>query len=84
VALSFTPPKTQLWLAHQIEDLNMRTPLTLYALILSALLAVGCERDGPVENAGEEVDDAISDTGNAIEDACEDVKDAVDAEDRDC
>ncbi|MBC6904325.1 hypothetical protein DWB84_02425 [Saccharophagus sp. K07] len=32
---------------------------------------VGCDRDGPMEKAGEKVDRAAENTGDAIEDACE-------------
>lgn len=45
------------------------------AVLLSALLAsislgiVGCERDGPIEDAGEEIGDVIDDAGDEIEDA---------------
>lgn len=61
----------------------MKTPLTLAAFLLSAFLVVGCD-DGPMEDAGESIDDAASDFGNAVEDACEDVKEGVGAEDKDC
>jgi hypothetical protein len=41
------------------------------ALFVSALLMAlpGCERQGPMEEAGEEMDDAIEDAGDALEDA---------------
>jgi hypothetical protein len=39
-------------------------------LIASASLGVaGCEPDGPIEDASEEVGDAIEDAGDEIEDA---------------
>lgn len=62
----------------------MKTTYTLAALFLSAFLAIGCDNDGPMEDAGESIDDAASDVGNAVEDACEDIKDSADAEDQDC
>lgn len=62
----------------------MKTTYTLAALFLSAFLAMGCEDDGAMEEAGESVDEAASDFGNAVEDACEDIKDGADAEDQDC
>ncbi|NNE60458.1 MAG: hypothetical protein HKN35_06175 [Woeseia sp.] len=69
----------------------MRTTLKLSSLLLTGLLLVACEQDGPAERAGEAIDDAADeigdagdDFGDAIEDACEEVKDGVDAEDQDC
>jgi hypothetical protein len=62
----------------------MRNSLTLCALSVSSFLAAGCEQDGPLEDAGEKMDDAVTDFGNAVEDACEDVKDSVDAKNKNC
>lgn len=41
------------------------------ALLLSALTVTlsACEEDGPLEDAGEEIDDSIEDAGDAIEDS---------------
>ncbi len=42
------------------------------AALLAGILLValpGCEEQGPLEEAGEEVDEAVEDTGEAIEDA---------------
>ena len=41
------------------------------ALLLGALIIplAACDRDGPLENAGEEVEDAVEDAGDAVEDA---------------
>lgn len=41
------------------------------------LLLPGCEEKGPVEKAGEKVDDAVEKTGEVIEDAGDAVKDAT-------
>jgi hypothetical protein len=56
-----------------------------FAALLLALLLWGCDRGGPLERAGEEIDEAIEDaraggetTGNQIDDAIDDVEDAVD------
>lgn len=49
----------------------MKIRATLAApLLLSAFLIAlaGCDDDGPLENAGEEVDEAVENTGDAIED----------------
>lgn len=69
----------------------MRKPLTFASIIFSAFLVAACESDGPMEDAGEAIDDAAdsisdagNDLGNAVEDACEDAKDSVNAEDSDC
>ena len=62
----------------------MRLSFTIFVLILTALISVACERQGPAERAGEKIDDAATDIGNAVEDACEDVKDAANADDTDC
>ncbi len=59
--------------------------MKLIALALASALALAaCEEQGPMEEAGEKIDEAAEDAGNAIEDACEDVKDAAGAEDKDC
>jgi hypothetical protein len=62
----------------------MQKSLTIATLFLTALLAAGCEQEGPAERAGEKLDDAATDVGNAIEDACEDVKEGAGADDKDC
>jgi len=62
----------------------MKTSLTLAALLLTGILAAGCDNDGPMENAGEAIDEAATDIGNAAEDACEDVKEGAGAEDTNC
>lgn len=40
-------------------------------VLASALMIMltGCDRDGPLEDAGEQMDDTIEDTGDAVEDA---------------
>lgn len=61
-----------------------KTSKTIAAALLASALLVplsACDRDGPLENAGEEIDDAIEDTGDAIKDATdgdETVKDTTD------
>lgn len=62
----------------------MKTQLTLAALLLTALLATGCDNDGPMENAGEKIDDVAEDVADATEDACEDIKEGAGADDTDC
>ena len=43
------------------------------ALLVSALVFTlpGCEKQGPMEEAGEAIDNSIEDAGDAIEDATE-------------
>lgn len=49
----------------------------LFALGGGAVLT-GCDNDGPLEEAGEEIDEAVDDAGDAIEDAGDDIKDETD------
>ncbi|HET6565804.1 MAG TPA: hypothetical protein VFG52_10360 [Xanthomonadales bacterium] len=60
-------------------------------MALVAVLSAGCEKEGPAEKAGKQIDEVTenikqegTDLGNAIEDACEDVKEDMGAEDKDC
>lgn len=50
----------------------MRLSKTLTASLLASVLVfalAGCDNDGPLEEAGEAVDDTVEDTGDAVEDA---------------
>jgi hypothetical protein len=59
--------------------------------VIGFLLALGCagshkdpepiDRDGPVEDAGEAVDEAAEDAADATEDAADDAGDAIDGDD---
>lgn len=62
----------------------MNRKLLLASLMLTTLFVAGCDNDGPMENAGEAIDNAGKDLGNAVEDACEDVKEGAGADDTDC
>ncbi|KAB0465758.1 MULTISPECIES: hypothetical protein [Vibrio] len=48
------------------------------------LALAACSDDGPMEQAGENVDEAVEETQNTIEDSCENVKEHLGAEDEDC
>lgn len=47
-------------------------------------LLAACGDEGPMEQAGEQLDEAATDTQNAIEDKCEAIKGELKAEDTDC
>ena len=49
------------------------------AVAVFALLLWGCpEKKGPLEKAGEKIDNAVENAGDKIEDAADEVEDAVD------
>ena len=53
----------------------------LFALVLAlgtGFALAGCEQDGPVENAGEQVDDAMEEAGDSMNDAADEIEDATD------
>ncbi len=52
--------------------------LSWIALGLTALLAVGCEKKGPVEQVGEEVDEALDTMKRGEESTASKLDDAVD------
>jgi hypothetical protein len=49
------------------------------ALVMGALLAAlsGCQKEGPAEKAGKEVDKAVDNVGQQIEKAGDSIKDAA-------
>jgi len=57
---------------------------TAAVLCVCGWLAACEKNDGPVERAGERVDEVTTDVGNAIEDKCEEMKEGAGAEDTDC
>ena len=46
------------------------------ALIVGALLIAGCQKEGPAERAGKEVDKAVDKVGQQIEKAGDSLQDA--------
>ncbi len=61
---------------------NFRKGVAPFALLL---MAVACEKQGPLERAGEEIEEAVEDSraggetvGNKLDDAVDEVVDAVD------
>lgn len=61
---------------------------SIAALLLSTLLLAACEREGPAEEFGEDVDETTEEMGEEMEELadgiCEEVEDATDREDPDC
>lgn len=55
-----------------------QTKLYWVAVGLTALLAVGCEKKGPVEQMGEEVDEAVDTMKRGEESTASKLDDAVD------
>ena len=50
----------------------MKKQLVLGVLILSGFMLIsGCDKDGPAERAGEQVDEAVQDGSNKVEDMVE-------------
>lgn len=50
----------------------MKINKAIIATLLASVFVItlsGCDRDGPLEEAGESMDDAVEDTGDAVEDA---------------
>lgn len=50
----------------------MKLSKTLTTSLLASVLVfalAGCDNDGPLEEAGEAVDDTVEDAGDAVEDA---------------
>lgn len=48
----------------------------LFALSIGTL--VGCEEQGPAEEAGEEIDEAVEEAGDEMEEAADEVDEEVD------
>lgn len=65
------------------KDAHMpKTNHTLLMLFLTLLLGggvlVGCEDQGPAEEAGEEIDDTAEEAGDAMDEAADEVEESVD------
>lgn len=63
--------------------MNMKKLSIIFASLLMVFTLSACN-EGPMEEAGESVDEAMTDTGNAIEDTCEDAKEGMGMKDQDC
>lgn len=67
----------------KISTFGSRTSAVLMALALAMVMATGCKKkaehnEGPLESAGEEVDEAGEKAGDKIEEAGDNVEDATD------
>lgn len=49
----------------------MRHATIFVAALVGGLLVAGCDREGPMERAGKQIDEAASQAGKKIEDATE-------------
>ncbi len=57
----------------------MNKPVHVVALFAAILFALGgCENEGPMEKAGEKIDEAVEEAGEAVEEAADKVRDATD------
>lgn len=54
--------------------------LMVALLTFTAFGLTACEKEGPAERAGKQVDKAVDGAGDAVKDAGDKVKDAVDGE----
>jgi hypothetical protein len=50
----------------------------LFFVLLLAFGFAGCEREGPAERAGEEIDETMEETGDRMEETAEGVEEATD------
>ncbi len=58
---------------------GVRTSLLALTLALSgAFLLIGCEQQGPAEEAGEKIGDTVEEAGDQVEQSGETVEDALD------
>jgi len=55
----------------------MRNLLLIPALAALALFATGCEKQGPAERAGEQMDEALDEVKEGMEEAGEEVQEAA-------
>ena len=65
---------------------SIMTCVTKTAMLAVMLFAItACDsNDGPLEKAGQNIDQATTDMGNKIEDTCEEMKKGVNAQNTNC
>ncbi len=54
-----------------------RTRVSLMLMVLASALLAACENEGPMEKAGEKIDEAVEKAGEQVEEAADKVKDAT-------
>jgi hypothetical protein len=64
--------------------MSLKRLQNILAPLAFLIVLVGCERQGPLERAGEEVDEAVEDVrnggetlGNQVDDAVDEVRDGI-------
>ena len=55
-----------------IDRSSLKTPLRLIGIAALVASLWACEQDGPLEEAGESIDEAIEEVGDEIDDATDD------------
>lgn len=53
---------------------NLRRLGLVLTVLFAGTALTACEREGPLEEAGEEADEAVENTGDAVEDAGEELE----------
>ncbi len=61
-----------------MKQSGTRLAATATAAMMIILLSLGCEKEGPAEQAGKQLDDAAANVGTKLEDAGEEMKKAID------
>lgn len=61
-----------------VIDLMKKLVFIAMLLIGTSIFLVGCEQEGPLERAGENVEDAVEDAGDRVEDAGDKVEKSTD------
>jgi hypothetical protein len=56
----------------------MEVGMKYFLIIPLALMLAACEKEGPLERAGEEVDEAVEDVQNGGETTANEIDDAID------
>ncbi|WP_397474164.1 hypothetical protein [Pusillimonas sp.] len=57
--------------------LNKKSLISLATMAVLALSLAGCEREGPAEKAGKEIDKAVSQAGQEMEKVGDSIQDAA-------
>ena len=52
--------------------------LQIAMVLIIGMFIAGCEKEGPMEQAGKAIDEATEDAGEAVKDAQKKVEDAID------